>query len=407
MSARRVKERWTVDFWFEHASGKRERVRKAAPVNTRRGAEEFERQPRVEMLSPTVAEKVVHFADYADEFESVFVKANLKYATQVTYESTIPYHLVPEFGSMLLGEISGQRVERFKAKLMGAETAAKTVRNTLGVLSRMLHVAKDWGYLTEVPAIRLPKVPDDADLPPRRHGLEGEGARPHHADEAEARSLSPRRQAARIPGGAVAITSSVRQLLHGPEQNLLVLRHRARWLRGVGVDRHRSPREAHTPRPMTLLLCPKASRGLGLCRVHLHVLLGDTRAEGATRHYPEVGIMAFQAVQQLLGHARNPAADPRRSGPRRGLGARAGAHPRGHRHPAARRRTRQGSSGRSGRRPWSPEPELPRPGAHPTWPDAADRSATHPGPLRRPRRARQDGARRVRTLYLALDMGLF
>ena len=59
MSARKVKERWTVDFWFEHASGKRERVRKAAPVNTRRGAEEFERQLRVEMLSPTVAEKVV------------------------------------------------------------------------------------------------------------------------------------------------------------------------------------------------------------------------------------------------------------------------------------------------------------------------------------------------------------
>ena len=76
MSARKVKERWTVDFWFEHASGKRERVRKAAPVNTRRGAEEFERQLRVEMLSPTAAEKVIHFADYADEFESVFVKAN-------------------------------------------------------------------------------------------------------------------------------------------------------------------------------------------------------------------------------------------------------------------------------------------------------------------------------------------
>jgi hypothetical protein len=37
MSARKVKERWTVDFWFEHASGKRERVRKAAPVT--RGVE--------------------------------------------------------------------------------------------------------------------------------------------------------------------------------------------------------------------------------------------------------------------------------------------------------------------------------------------------------------------------------
>ncbi len=45
-----VTERWFVDVDFELADGKRERVRKVAPVQTRRGAEEFERQVRQALL---------------------------------------------------------------------------------------------------------------------------------------------------------------------------------------------------------------------------------------------------------------------------------------------------------------------------------------------------------------------
>lgn len=159
MSARKVKDVWIVDFWFQHVDGRRERIRKAAPVNTRNGAQEYERQLRTEMLSPRKRAKPVRFDQFAPEFEAVFVKANLKFATQLTYESTIRHHLVPEFGSTLLGDITAQRIERFKARLMSGEPAPKTVRNTLGVLSRMLHVAKEWGHVAEVPTIRLPKIP--------------------------------------------------------------------------------------------------------------------------------------------------------------------------------------------------------------------------------------------------------
>ncbi|ABC83326.1 Arm DNA-binding domain-containing protein [Anaeromyxobacter dehalogenans] len=45
-----VTERWFVDVDFELADGKRERVRKVSPVQTRRGAEEFERQVRQALL---------------------------------------------------------------------------------------------------------------------------------------------------------------------------------------------------------------------------------------------------------------------------------------------------------------------------------------------------------------------
>lgn len=37
MTAREIKGKWFVDFWFEHPAGQRERNRKASPVETRRG----------------------------------------------------------------------------------------------------------------------------------------------------------------------------------------------------------------------------------------------------------------------------------------------------------------------------------------------------------------------------------
>ena len=59
----------------------------------------------------------------------------------------------------MLEDIDAHRIEAFKARLAAKGRAASTVRNTLGVLSRMLHVARDWGYVTEVPRFNLPRVP--------------------------------------------------------------------------------------------------------------------------------------------------------------------------------------------------------------------------------------------------------
>lgn len=45
-----VEDVWMVDVNFVHPSGREQRVRKVSPVNTRRGAEEYERQLRAAML---------------------------------------------------------------------------------------------------------------------------------------------------------------------------------------------------------------------------------------------------------------------------------------------------------------------------------------------------------------------
>ena len=51
MTVRKTEDRgWFVDFVFRHPDGRRERVRATSPVQTRRGAEEFERKLREDLL---------------------------------------------------------------------------------------------------------------------------------------------------------------------------------------------------------------------------------------------------------------------------------------------------------------------------------------------------------------------
>lgn len=149
---------WYVHFVLTHLDGSKERVRKRSPVQTRRGAEEYERQLRTELSKPERKElKRIRLKDFAHEFLEIHVATKKKYSTQVTYESTIRVHLVPNLGDMWLHEISAKTIEKLQAKV-GVDRSSKTVRNTIGVLSKMLHVAQTWGHILELPQIEFGKV---------------------------------------------------------------------------------------------------------------------------------------------------------------------------------------------------------------------------------------------------------
>ncbi len=152
-------EVWMVDVDYQHPDGRRQRIRKVSPVQTRRGAEQYERELRDSLLEGTFGRKEVAFKQLAQEFLDVYVKGQLKWATQITYKSTVEAHLLPELKNLTLEEITTQRIHKLMAKLKAAELSKHTMRNTVGVLSRMLHIAKEWGYLATVPEIPFPKVP--------------------------------------------------------------------------------------------------------------------------------------------------------------------------------------------------------------------------------------------------------
>src|ERR1700687_4532296 len=103
------REAWVVDVQFEHADGRIERVRKASPVNTRRGAEQYERDLRLalgqgrygkEVIArevPTLTEFVERFLTYSEN--------NNKPSTVSSKRHTLRNHVVPFFGAKRLDEI--------------------------------------------------------------------------------------------------------------------------------------------------------------------------------------------------------------------------------------------------------------------------------------------------------------
>jgi integrase len=146
-----VREFWLVDVVFEHANGTAERVRKVAPVQTKRGAEEFERQVRASLLRPPVVRKEVPtLLEFVPRYMDGHAKANrLKASSIAGKQSIFDRHLLPRFGTKRLDQFTDEDVQALKAAL--AQRTRKTVNNVLTVLSHVLRVAVKWKILATVP----------------------------------------------------------------------------------------------------------------------------------------------------------------------------------------------------------------------------------------------------------------
>jgi len=150
-----------VDIVFEHADGRVERVRKVSPVQTKRGAEEYERRLRMELLHPTPKaqhKEVPTLEAFAPRFIEGYAQANRQKASGVqSKQSILKNHLLPLWGRRSLDEISDEQVAKLKARLR--DKSRKTTNNVLTVLGKLLKVAVKWKLLDAMPcAVELVKV---------------------------------------------------------------------------------------------------------------------------------------------------------------------------------------------------------------------------------------------------------
>lgn len=163
MAVRRVRQKWFVDFRFQHADGRVERIRKRSPVQSKAGAEEFERQLRTSMLAPTrSAKEVPRFSKYATEFLETYAAANNKPSERAMKACILKHHLLPFFGEMQLDTIKMHSIEVFKAGLLKKGLGRKRVNNILAVLGKMLRYAHEIELIEVVPRVKLLKVPPQA-----------------------------------------------------------------------------------------------------------------------------------------------------------------------------------------------------------------------------------------------------
>jgi len=167
MSVRRRKRRagtpgtatfvWMIDIKYEHPDGRIERVRKVSPVQSRRGAEQYERDVRQALLEGRYGRKEAQaptLKEFETDFIDLYARTENKQSEVEAKQRHLKNHIVPFFGHMRLDAIGAEHVARYKAAKLKDEYDPKSVNNQLAVLRKLLAVAVDWGRLKHVPALK-------------------------------------------------------------------------------------------------------------------------------------------------------------------------------------------------------------------------------------------------------------
>jgi integrase len=159
MVARKMNGVWYVDAWVNVPGKGRERIRKRSPIQTKKGAEQYEDELIAALLggSNKTNEERRLFRDFADEFLDRHVRVQCKHSTFVTYESALREHIVPFFEERTLDVIAEPDIAELQADLVKQGKPIKTVSNILVVLGSALRIACEWKYLKGRPKIRYPK----------------------------------------------------------------------------------------------------------------------------------------------------------------------------------------------------------------------------------------------------------
>jgi integrase len=168
MSARKRHNKWWVDFRFD-----RQRYRRPSPDNSKagalayealvrqklaRGEDVFYSNKRPELEKKEDVKKPWNFSEFAWKWFEVYVRNNNKFSEIGNKKSVLNVHLIPYFGEKHLDKISNLDIEEYKTKKLKSGLSAKSINNTLIVLSRCLNIALEWNVLEKVPKIKKMNV---------------------------------------------------------------------------------------------------------------------------------------------------------------------------------------------------------------------------------------------------------
>jgi len=182
---------WTVDVKQRVPGQGVVRVREVSPINTKRGAEQYEHRVRQAILDGSYSKQkaeakaeaaAITFESFLPNYETYNANNN-KPSTVASKNMLIRMHLLPFFGQMKLRSIGSAQVEEFKKAMLKKMTASrvpqaeasksavlrrygkgpkplskKTVNNALSCLKKFFSVAIEHGAVEHAPRIRLFKT---------------------------------------------------------------------------------------------------------------------------------------------------------------------------------------------------------------------------------------------------------
>lgn len=158
--------RWRVDVTYRHPDGRKERVAKVAQIQTRRGAEQEERDIIAALQDGTYnvkrsAAKVPTFAEFQEEYFANYV-STLKPSGNDGKRSIWEHHILPVFGRMPLDSVTPRHLAQYIASR--SDYAPKTVNNHLSALRQAMMTAAKWRIIerSAIPEFEWLRVPDQA-----------------------------------------------------------------------------------------------------------------------------------------------------------------------------------------------------------------------------------------------------
>lgn len=155
MTAKRWRGKWVADFSI---GGKR--VRRVSPVQSKRGAQDYEAELRRALsTSNACSGPSPTLADFAIEWLLERVTVVNKPSDRIRKESILRLHLLPALGERHLDEITTRDLDRYIADRRADGLAPSTINGHLSVLSALLRCAREWGCPAATPTIHWLKVP--------------------------------------------------------------------------------------------------------------------------------------------------------------------------------------------------------------------------------------------------------
>jgi integrase len=95
------------------------------------------------------------FADLTNNYTAL-IYSEVRDSTQNWVESIVRKHLLPEFGTMRLGDITPDLIERWaRVKLVEAGLKPASIRSVLGVMKRYMRYAYKKGFLSSDPSVDI------------------------------------------------------------------------------------------------------------------------------------------------------------------------------------------------------------------------------------------------------------
>lgn len=157
MAVRKIGNTWIVDFRWE-----RERIRRKSPVNNKRGAEDYERHLRQQLLGEVTGKRqeVPTFDEwFTGRFWREWVIGRKNKPSEVeSKEGAYRVHLKQAFGSRRLEHIGVSDIAAFRASLVERNLSEKRINNVLAVLSKALNYAVDAELIQRAPKVGLFRV---------------------------------------------------------------------------------------------------------------------------------------------------------------------------------------------------------------------------------------------------------